>query len=207
MSPPPPRPQPQPAPRVAGVTPYRVPSHPAPLHLDLRGNEGDLPDPSLWAECTGDVERLRRYPDARSLEAALAARVGASASQVLVTAGGDDALDRLCRAVLAEGREAILPAPGFEMTERYARLAGGAVVEVPWTGERFPTDAVLAAITDATALLVATPPAHSQRTPPPARDPARPTGRRPPRHAPQREPTAGRPPTGPTGARGPRRSA
>ena len=158
MSPPPPRPQPQPAPRVAGVTPYRVPSHPAPLHLDLRGNEGDLPDPSLWAECTGDVERLRRYPDARSLEAALAARVGASASQVLVTAGGDDALDRLCRAVLAEGREAILPAPGFEMTERYACLAGGAVVEVPWPGERFPTDAVLAAVTDATALIVVTTP-------------------------------------------------
>lgn len=158
MSPPPPRPQPQPAPRIAGVAPYRVPAHPAPLTLDLRGNEGDLPDPSLWAECTGDVERLRRYPDARSLEDALAARVGAAPGQVLVTAGGDDALDRLCRAVLAPGREAILPVPGFEMTERYARLAGGTIVEVPWPAEGFPTDAVLAAVTDETALIVVTTP-------------------------------------------------
>ncbi|MEC8423383.1 MAG: aminotransferase class I/II-fold pyridoxal phosphate-dependent enzyme, partial [Myxococcota bacterium] len=123
----------RPAARVSGVSAYRVPGHPAPVDLDLRGNEGAVPDEGLLRALAG-VDILRRYPDVSPFRGRLAARYGVSEDRVLVTAGGDDALDRLCRAVLEPGRSLLLPTPGFEMTCRYARLAGASVVEVPWPG-------------------------------------------------------------------------
>ena len=43
----------RPASRVAGTTAYRVPRHPAPVDLDLRGNEGAVPDPALLGALSG----------------------------------------------------------------------------------------------------------------------------------------------------------
>ena len=57
---------------------YRVPRHPAPVALNLDGNEGIGP------------ESLRRYPSPAPLEARLAERFGLSPDRVLVTAGGDE---------------------------------------------------------------------------------------------------------------------
>lgn len=147
----------RPAERVAGRVAYRVPRHPAPVDLDLRGNEGAIPDTELFKVLSG-TEVLRRYPDPRSLQGRLAARFGLAPEQVLVTAGGDDALDRLCRAVLEPGRRLLFPTPGFEMTRRYAGLAGASVVEIPWPGVVFPTEAVLAAMTPGVALVALTSP-------------------------------------------------
>ncbi len=72
---------------------------------------------------------------------------------MIVTAGGDDALDRLMRAMLIEGREIVFPVPSFEMIERYARLAGGTIVEVAWPEGPYPREAVIAAITERTAIV------------------------------------------------------
>ncbi len=83
---------------------------------------------------------------------------GVSPDRVLVTAGADDALDRVCRALLEPGRQGVFPTPGFEMTERYGRLAGGEIVHVAWPEGPYPTDRVLAALTDRTALIVVTTP-------------------------------------------------
>ncbi len=79
---------PPPSPAVAGMTPYHVPRHPAPLDLLLDGIGGLTPPPDLF--------------------------------RALDDAGGDDALDRLCRAWLAPGRSIVLPVPTFEMIPRYA---------------------------------------------------------------------------------------
>ncbi len=137
---------------VAGVKPYGVPRAGAPVDLALDGNEGAAPPRALLDRlAAADLDVLRRYPDTRALEAALAARLGVPATRVVATAGGDDALDRACRALLGPGRELVLPVPTFEMIERFARLAGGTVVPVPWRGPRYPTDAVLAAVTPRTA--------------------------------------------------------
>jgi len=147
----------RPAGRVAGVSAYRVPRHPAPVDLDLRGNEGAVPDVALLESLRGS-DVLRRYPDVGPVRRRLAARFGLPEARVLVTAGGDDALDRLCRAVLEPGRSLLLPTPGFEMTRRYAALAGAEVVEVPWEGAVFPRDAVLASICESTGLVALTSP-------------------------------------------------
>ena len=146
-----------PAPVVAQITAYSVPKAPAPTDLALDGNEGARPDAWLYDTLT-DVEALRRYPNARPLEAKLAARHGLSPEQVVVCCGADEALDRCCRAALCPGREAILPQPIFALTRHFALLAGATLIEPPWEGEPFPTEAVIAAITANTALIAITSP-------------------------------------------------
>jgi histidinol-phosphate aminotransferase len=96
---------------------------------------------------------LRRYPKPGVLEARLAKLHGIEPAQVLVTAGGDDAIDRLCKAVLEVGRELVLPLPGFEMIGRYAELAGGSVRTVAWPDGPWPREAVLAGAGPHTALV------------------------------------------------------
>ena len=147
----------RPAGRVSGVSAYRVPRHPAPVDLDLRGNEGAVPDPGLLEAIRG-APVLRRYPDVGGLQRRLADRFGIGSERVLVTAGGDDALDRLCRAVLEPGRTLLLPSPGFEMTRRYAALAGADIQEIPWPGAAFPVEAVLDALGPETGLVALTTP-------------------------------------------------
>lgn len=143
-----------PVPALAGVTAYRTPVHGAPIDLHLDGNEGAVPPVDLVDGLgAAGSDLMRRYPDARALEARLAARFGLDPARVLVTAGGDDALERACRSVLTAGREMILPVPGFEMLGRFGRLAGAKVVEVPWAEGPYPRRDVLAAIGPATALI------------------------------------------------------
>jgi histidinol-phosphate aminotransferase len=70
--------------------------------------------------------------------------LGVDPSHLLVTAGGDEATDRICRAFLCPGREIILPVPTFEMLAHYPRLAGAETIEVPWApGQGYPLAAVL----------------------------------------------------------------
>jgi HAD superfamily hydrolase (TIGR01548 family) len=144
----------EPAPLVRTVRAYHVPRAGAPIDLPLDGNEGVAPPAAVLAAFAAEgPEALRRYPDARVLEAVLAARLGVAPAQVVATAGGDDALERACRAVLAPGRELVLPLPTFEMLDRFGRMAGADVVPVPWPGPRYPTEAVIAAVTPRTAAI------------------------------------------------------
>lgn len=143
-----------PAPRVAGVTGYGIPRAKGEIDLPLDGNEGAAPSDTVVGLCAGiEPDTLRRYPSTAGLAATFAARWGVGVDRVLVTAGGDDALDRLMRSMLCEGREIVFPVPSFEMIERYSRLAGGTIVEVPWPRGPYPRDAVLAAITERTAVV------------------------------------------------------
>ncbi|MCC6624241.1 MAG: histidinol-phosphate aminotransferase family protein [Deltaproteobacteria bacterium] len=143
---------PSPIPPLASLSAYKVPHHQAPIDLWLHGNEGAPPPAALW-RALSDVEVLRRYPSAAALEATLAASLDVPPEAVLVTAGADDALDRVFRAYLASGwgrREIILPEPTFVMLPHYARIVGAGVCSIPWPFEAFPEDAVLAAIGPAT---------------------------------------------------------
>lgn len=114
------------------------------LLLDLNEGAPVLSDTQL-AQIVGDagVERLGRYPDASALTSKLAERLGVDAQRVLVTGGGDDAIDRLCRARLGQGEEIVLPSPTFEMIGRYARLAGATVRRVAWWGGAFPLEEII----------------------------------------------------------------
>lgn len=118
----------------------QVPIRSGLLHLDE--NEGPVPafDP------TPIVERalLRRYPDTRELGERLARDHAVESSRVLISAGSDDAIDRLCRVVLGPGKSALIPAPTFDMIPRYINLAGAGTHAIPWLDGAFPRAAVLA---------------------------------------------------------------
>lgn len=136
---------------LAGVRPYAVPRSARPIRWRLDGSEGV---PSPRGDLAMRARDVRQYPQPAAFEARLARRLGVDPSQVLVTAGADDALDRVCRAYLAPGRRLVLPAPTFEMIGRYAKLCGADVVQPEWTGGwpseavlRVPDPAVIAAVT------------------------------------------------------------
>jgi histidinol-phosphate aminotransferase len=135
---------------------YGVARGGAGIDLLLDANEGT----PAWMEeggVAGD-ERVRRYPSTRELEGVLAARMGVKPEQVLVTAGGDDGLERACRGVLGVDREMVLPTPTFEMLERYAEVLGADVKRVEWSGGEFPREAVLKEVNERTgAIAVVTP--------------------------------------------------
>ena len=120
----------------------------------LSGNEGDWPPAALlqWV-AERDVSLLRSYPSAGELERALAERLSVSPGQVAVTAGGDEAIDRLCRAYLAPGRRIVMPQPTFVMLPHYAGLAGAEIDTVPWREGPYPLAAVLDAVTEQTAMI------------------------------------------------------
>jgi len=128
--------------------PYKGPRPRDPGVLKLDGNEGSEPPADLLAHLARQhLSVLRDYPDAQGLATDIAEWLGVDPRRVVVTAGGDDALDRVCRAYLRPGRSLLLPIPAFEMMYRFVEATGGDTTTVPWEGE-FPTDAVIEALDD-----------------------------------------------------------
>jgi histidinol-phosphate aminotransferase len=143
--------------QAAGLVPYATPERAEHIDLRLDANEGPRPGIDLAGLMSriGD-DAARGYPSAAGLEALLSVRWGVSPDRVIVTSGGDDAIDRACRACLGldSDSELILPTPTFEMIERYARLAGGEVLSVPWWTGPFPTRDVLDRVSSRTRMVV-----------------------------------------------------
>jgi histidinol-phosphate aminotransferase len=71
-----------------------------------------------------------------------------------VTAGADEALDRIYRAYAGPDRPVLLPEPTFDMLERFAALAGAPLVRVPWFADAFPLDEILARLDNRIAIVI-----------------------------------------------------
>lgn len=147
---------PQLAARLLGQTGYRPPLLEHEIRLRLDRNEGRGTLEKLGAgDLLGDqrAELARRYPQPVSLQSELAARLAVDVGQVLVTAGGDDAIARVCQAFVDPGSEVILPAPTFEMIAKYSALAGGMIREVSWGLGDFPVERILRSVTPLTRMV------------------------------------------------------
>lgn len=146
---------------LPGVERYAPPTAAVPTRLKLDANEGAAIPPDVLADLLASVapdapRRVRRYPDPAELERALASRFAVDPSSVILTTGGDDAIDRIARACLAPGRRAVVTTPTFEMIPRAALAARAEVVELPWLDGPPPIDAMLdARVPDAPAGLLA----------------------------------------------------
>ena len=144
-----------PAPGIESTAPYRTERRLPPIELYLDGNEGAGTDITAeqWAGYL-DPETLRRYPSAGHLERLLADRHGLDPNRVLVTAGGDEAIDRFCRVALSPGRSMILPTPSFAMFPHYARLMGANLITLPWPEGPYPVDDVLSRVDETVTAIV-----------------------------------------------------
>lgn len=143
-----------PAGRLRGLSPYEPPAPSPFVDLVLDANEGAAPSESVAGLLSGlGAEEIQRYPSTRGLERVIAGMYGVDAGRVVVTNGADDAIDRVCRAVLEPGREAVVHRPTFEMIERGVRLAGGEIRPVEWLGGAFPLGECLDAVSRETSLV------------------------------------------------------
>jgi len=122
--------------------------------MRLDGNEGQVVcDDLLDVSGTLDLSELRIYPSTQALEAVIANIHGIDSNQVLVTAGADDGLMRMCRAYLSPGNNLVLPEPTFEMIKRFATWCFADIVSTRWTEGDYPLDAVVDAVNVNTALI------------------------------------------------------
>lgn len=100
-----------------------------------------------------------RYPEPRParLRAAMAALYGVAPDNLVVTRGGDDAIDILVRTFCRAGEDAVaICPPTFSAYAQFARLQGARVIEAPLdAGFDFRPDAFLAAVDNETALKLA----------------------------------------------------
>jgi histidinol-phosphate aminotransferase len=151
--------RPIPSPNVRRLTSYAVPRAPAPTDLKLDANEGASPPAELLQTLPSlGPELFCRYQKPRALEEMLAESLGIAPEQVLVTAGGDEAIDRACRAFLFPNREMVLPTPAFEMFTYFAQLSGGRIKTTSWRDDVFPLEAVIKLVGENTGIIVVTSP-------------------------------------------------
>ena len=77
----------------------------------------------------------------------------------MVTAGGDDSIDRIVGNLVSETRNKVVThAPSFEMVSIYTDNYGGSLDVEPWLEGDFPVDPLIARIDASTALVVVTTP-------------------------------------------------
>ena len=121
---------------LRSLEPYCSQSYDGPIHYKLDANEGPN-----WlnfeSAFNGDL-RLNQYPTSVELEKTIAEQFSLLPEQVLVTAGGDESIDRVFRAYLQPGQNLITTSPTFAMIGKYAAMAGAEVVSTPWMEGAFP---------------------------------------------------------------------
>lgn len=144
-----------PNPAVADMVPYTgAPVDPL-IELKLDSNESLAALPPLDGALPGVEDwQPHFYMRTATLEARLGEIFDVNPTQVVVTAGADDGLERAFRAVCAPGREAIVTVPTFEILERYSRLTGATAIPVNWWSGDFPVEEVCGRATPDTALVV-----------------------------------------------------
>lgn len=142
---------------------YHSPLSEGEIELRLDMNESTTGcSPRVLAKLRSlDARKLALYPAREPGEHMVAVALGTRPGQVLLTNGADEAIDLLCRGYLNPDDEVIIVVPTFSMYEVFARVPAARVVRVPTTAEndfKFPTDAVMQAITPRTKLIVITNP-------------------------------------------------
>jgi histidinol-phosphate aminotransferase len=91
-----------------------------------------------------DSGRLQVYPEYGDLEEKIAQYAGVDGVEVMVTNGGDQGIDIICRAHLSEGDKAIVPQPSFAMHFQSAEIQGAEILEPSYSQDgSFPLKEIL----------------------------------------------------------------
>jgi histidinol-phosphate aminotransferase len=124
----------------------------------VSSNENPYPPlPSVVAAVADQLAFINRYPEtaATELTSALCERFGVEPVNVVLGSGSVEVVSQLIRATASEGDEVVFAWRSFEAYPMLARAAGAVPVMVPLTADhRHDLDAMLAAITDRTRLIL-----------------------------------------------------
>lgn len=125
--------------------------------IKLSANESALgPSPKAMAAYADAGGVIERYPDANAvgIRQALADRYGLKIENILMGIGSDELLSALVRTYAAAGDEVLYPTATFPMYRIYALSTGADVVQAPDTDYRADVDALLAAVTECTKVVI-----------------------------------------------------
>ena len=140
---------------------YRTPVSNVPLELRLDLNESTTGcSPRVLEKIKNmDAQKLALYAPRDAGEQVVSAILGRPPAQLLLTNGGDEAIDIFCRGYLEPDTEAIIITPAFSMYEIFAQTTGAKIVTVPMGPDyTFPVEEVIAAVTPATRAIFITNP-------------------------------------------------
>jgi histidinol-phosphate aminotransferase len=128
--------------------------------IRLASNENtEPPSPRVRAALTGAyADANLSPPPTPPLQLALAALHGVEPAQVVVTAGSTEVIEAAFRTFIRAGCEAVIPDPTWPVYRRRLQALEAHVVAVPLAldkgGYHYDADPLIAAITDATRLVV-----------------------------------------------------
>ena len=139
---------------------YSTPAFKHQIDLRLSGNESQCVIPDLAAYFRQlDSRFVSQYPSHQALQDLIGDWVGVDSGRIVVTAGGDDSIDRVVGNLLAGTRKKVVThAPSFEMVSIYTGNYDGSLDVEPWLEGDFPVDDFVARIDSSTALVVLTTP-------------------------------------------------
>jgi len=124
----------------------------------ISSNENPYPPlPSVVEAVTAALGKMNRYPEsaATELTARLAARYDVAPENIILGAGSVEIVSQLIRATSAPGDEVVFAWRSFEAYPLLVRTAGAVPVQVPLNAQHgHDLDAMLAAITDRTSLVM-----------------------------------------------------
>lgn len=152
--------QPQPRPGILDIKPYvggegRVPGVDRLIRLASNENPLGCSDSARRAYLDAASE-LHRYPDGNVtlLREAIGKKYSMHPSHIVCGAGSDELISLLIRAYVGPGDELVYSQYGFLMYPIGARAAGAKPVAAPETGMRTDVDAMIAAVTPKTKMMI-----------------------------------------------------
>ena len=102
-----------------------------------------------------DSGRLQVYPEYGDLEGKIAQYAEVKDGQAIVTNGGDQGIDIVCRAYLDEGDKVIIPFPSFAMHYQSAGIQGAEILEPTYQKDgSFPLEETLDLISEEIKLII-----------------------------------------------------
>jgi histidinol-phosphate aminotransferase len=144
-------------PEIAALAAYRQGRNPPEGGFKLSSNENPFPPLPEVAERVAAATALNRYPDgaAAALRARLAARHGVEAASIHVAAGSVSLLAQFIQAAAGAGDEVLYSWRSFEAYPGLVTVAGSTSVRVPNTADgRHDIDAMIAAVTERTRVVI-----------------------------------------------------
>lgn len=135
--------------------------------LKLSSNENPLgPPPSAIAAISEAALSTHRYPstDHAALRQAISVVYGLEADRVICGVGSDEVLQFICQAFTGPGDEIIHTEHGFSMYPILAHMAGATPVKVKETNRVVDVDAILAAVSEKTRVVMLTNPGNPTGT-------------------------------------------